>query len=168
VSLAPCRTVELNGISFRVTCPNNSFINVLHVVPSGLAIDNTIIRQEIDGTVNGIEMADLNADGYPELYVYVTSAGSGSYGSLIAYGSNRNKSLSAIYLPSVSENQQLAKGYIGHDEFAVGEGALLHRFPIYREGDSNANPTGGMRQIQYKLTQGEAGWVLSVDRTIEY
>jgi len=162
------QTVELNGISFRVTCPNNSSINILHVAPSGLAIDNTTIRQEIDGTVSGAEMADLNADGYPELYVYVTSAGSGSYGSLIAYGSNRNKSLSAIYFPSVSENQKSAKGYMGHDQFAVGEGALLHRFPIYREGDNNANPTGGMRQIQYKLTQGEAGWILNVDRILEY
>jgi hypothetical protein len=162
------QTVELQGISFRVTCLNNGSINILQVAPSGLAIDNTTIEQEIDGTVSGAEVADLNADGYPELYVYVTSAGSGSYGSLIAYGSNRNKSLSAIYFPSVSENEKLAKGYMGHDEFAVGEGALLHRFPIYREGDNNANPTGGMRQIQYKLTQGEAGWVLSVDRTIEY
>ena len=162
------QTVELQGISFRVTCPNDSSINILHVAPSGLSIDNATIEQEIDGTVSGTEMADLNADGYPELYVYVTSAGSGSYGLLIAYGSNRNKSISAIYLPSVSENKKLAKGYMGHDEFAVGEGALLHRFPIYREGDNNANPTGGMRQIQYKLIQGEAGWVLNVDRTIEY
>ena len=162
------QTVELQGISFRVTCPNDGSINILHVAPSGLSIDNATIEQEIDGTVSGTEMADLNADGYPELYVYVTSAGSGSYGSLIAYGSNRNKSLSAIYFPSVIENEKLAKGYMGHDEFAVGEGALLHRFPIYREGDNNANPTGGMRQIQYKLIQGEAGWVLNVDRTIEY
>ena len=162
------QTVELQGISFRVTCPNNSSINILYVVPSGLAIDNTTIRQEIDGTVSGTEMADLNADGYPELYVYVTSAGSGSYGSLIAYGSNRNKSLSTIYFPSVSENEKLSKGYMGHDEFAVGEGTLLHRFPLYLEGDNNANPTGGMRQIQYKLIQGEAGWVLNVDRTFEY
>ena len=162
------QTVELQGISFRVTCPNDSSINLLHVAPSGLSIDNTTIKQEIDGTVSGTEMADLNADGYPELYVYVTSAGSGSYGALVAYGSNRNKLISAIYLPSVSENKKLAKGYMGHDEFAVGEGALLHRFPIYREGDNNANPTGGMRQIQYKLIQGEGGWVLNVDRTIEY
>ena len=162
------QTVELQGISFRVTCPNDSSINILYVASSGLSIDNATIEQEIDGTVSGAEIADLNADGYPELYVYVTSAGSGSYGSLVAYGSNRNKSISAIYLPSVSENEKLAKGYMGHDKFAVGEGALLHRFPIYREGDNNANPTGGMRQIQYKLIQGVAGWVLNVDRTIEY
>jgi hypothetical protein len=162
------QTVELQGISFRVTCPNDSSNNILHVAPSGLTIDNATIEQEIDGTVSGAEIADLNADGYPELYVYVTSAGSGSYGSLMAYGSNRNKSISAIYLPSISDNEKLAKGYMGHDEFTVGEGVLLRRFPIYRESDNNANPTGGMRQIQYKLIQGEAGWILNVDRTIEY
>jgi hypothetical protein len=57
---------------------------------------------------------------------------------------------------------------MGHDAYAVGEGVLLHRFPIYRDGDTNANPTGGIRQVQYKLVQGEAGWILKVDREIEY
>lgn len=43
-------------------------------------------------------------------YVYVTSAGSGSYGSLIAYASNRNKSLSAVSLPSLEDDPEAAKG----------------------------------------------------------
>ena len=140
----------------------------MHIVPAGLTIDNSTIATDVDGTVVGAEIADINADGSPEIYIYATSAGSGSYGSLIAYAANQNKSLSEIYLPAVNDNDKQAKGYMGHDEFAVGEGALLHRFPIYREGDNNANPTGGMRQIQYKLIQGEAGWVLNVDRTVEY
>jgi hypothetical protein len=56
---------------------------------------------------------------------------------------------------------------MGHDAFSVGEGAFLRRFPIYRDGDTNTNPTGGMRQLQYKLVQGEAGWILRIDREIE-
>jgi hypothetical protein len=162
------QTLGLQGIKFYVTCPNNSSINTVKIVPTGLTIDNATIDQEIDGTVVGAEVADLNADGFPEIYVYVTSAGSGSYGSLVAYASNQNKSLSEIYLPVVSDDQKLAKGYMGHDAFAVGEGALLHRFPIYRDGDSNANPTGGIRELQYKLVQGEAGWILEVKHDIEY
>ena len=118
--------------------------------------------------VTGAEVADLNADGSPEIYVYVTSAGSGSYGSLVAYSVNRRKSLSEIYLPPVTEDKAASKGYMGHDEFAVGEGALLHRFPVYRDTDTNAKPTGGTRQLQYKLVPGEAGWVLKVDRMVEY
>jgi hypothetical protein len=44
----------------------------------------------------------------------------------------------------------------------------VQRFPIYKEGDTNSKPTGGMRQIQYKLKNGEASKVFAVDKIIEY
>jgi Periplasmic lysozyme inhibitor of I-type lysozyme len=162
------QTLELRGIRFRVTSPNVGSINTLRIVPSGLELDNAPIVRTIDGTVMGAEVADLNVDGSPEVYVYVTSAGSGSYGSLVAYSANRRKSLSEIYLAPVTQNKAASKGYMGHDEFAVVELSLVQRFPVYRDGDTNARPTGGMRQIQYKLDPGEAGWFLKVDRVVDY
>jgi len=160
--------LELDGIQFHVTSPNEGSINTLRIVPSGLEIDNSRVVRTIDGTVTGAEVADRNVDGSPELYVYVTSAGSGSYGSLVAYSANRRKSLSEIYVPPLTQNKAASKGYMGHDEFAVVESTLIQRFPVYREGDTNARPTGGMRQLQYKLHPGEAGWVLKVDRVVDY
>ncbi len=162
------RTLELQGIRFRVTSANEGSINTLQIVPSGLAIDNSPIVRTIHGTITGAEVADLNVDGSPEIYVYVTSAGSGSYGSLVAYSANRRKSLSEIYLPPVTQNEGASKGYMGHDEFAVVESVLVQRFPVYRDGDTNARPTGGMRQLQYKLYPCEAGWVLNIDRVVDY
>jgi len=162
------KTFTLQGITFRVTSANDSSINTLEIIPSGLETDNRPISRQIDGTVTSAEVADLNADGSPEIYVYVTSAGSGSYGSLVAYSANRRKSLSEIYLPPVAENKALSKGYMGHDRFAVVESTFVQRFPIYRDDDTNAAPTGGTRQLQYKLVPGEAGWILKLDRVIEY
>jgi hypothetical protein len=157
-----------SGITFHVTSPNSGSINLVTITPSGLEIDNAPIEVEADGTVTGAEVADLNADGSPEIYVYVTSAGSGSYGSLIAYSANNRKSLSQIYLPPVDENPEASPGYMGHDEFAVVESSLVQRFPVYIEGDSNAQPTGGTRQVQYRLEPGEAGWVLRPYEVVEY
>lgn len=162
------RTLALQGISFRVRTANDTSINTLEIVPSGLEIDNSTITQEIDGQVTGAEVADLDANGSPEIYVYVNSAGSGSYGSLVAYAANRRKSLSQIYLPPVTENKPAARGYMGHDEFAVVESTFVQRFPIYGDRDVNAKPSGRMRQLQYKLRPGEAGWVLKLDRMVEY
>ena len=162
------RTLELQGIRFRVSSANAGSLNTLRILPAGLEVDNSPIVRTIAGTVIGAEVADLNVDGSPEIYVYVTSAGSGSYGSLVAYSANRRKSLSEIYLPPVTEFKEAAKGYMGHDEFAVVESVLVQRFPVYRETDTNAKPTGGMRQIQYKLVPGEAGWILRADRVVEY
>jgi len=162
------QTLEMQGISFQVMSANNSSLNNLLIMPTGLEIDNSPILEEIDGTAIGAEIADLNSDGSPEIYVYVSSAGSGSYGSLVAYSANRRKSLSPIYLPPIMENQTTKKGYMGHDEFAVVETTLVRRFPVYRQTDTNRNPTGGMRQIQYKLIPGEAGWILKVDKVVNY
>jgi hypothetical protein len=160
------RTLELQGVTFRVTCPNASSTNQLTIVPSGLTGDNGPITQDVDGKVTGAEVADLNSDGSPEIYVYVQSAGSGSYGSLVAYSANQKRSLSMIHLPPVAENPKVSKGYMGHDAFAVVENRLVQRFPVYRTGDTNASPTGGTRQLHYKLVPGEAGWALRLD-TVE-
>ena len=150
----------LQGVTFQAESPNEGSINLVTMraeTPEGKLGP---IEVEADGTITNVEVEDLNADGYPEIYVYVNSAGSGSYGSLIAYASNRNRSLSEIYLPSLEDDPDASKGYMGHDTFAVGEGALLRRFPVYREGDTNAEPSGGTRQVQYRLDAGEAGWRL--------
>lgn len=160
--------LELDGIQFHVTSTNESSINTLRIVPSGLEIDNSPIVRTIDGTVTDAQVADLNSDGSPEIYVYVTSAGSGSYGSLVAYSANRRKSLSEIYLPPITQNVRASKGYMGHDEFGVSDAALVRRFPVYRETDINAQPTGGRRRIEYKLVAGEAGWILKLDKIGEY
>lgn len=162
------KTHTLQGISFTVTCPNNSSINKLTITPKGLVGDNKPITVEADGSITGSEVADLNGDGSPEIYVYVNSAGSGSYTTLIAYGANNKKSLSQIYLPELSDDKTNSKGYLGHDEFRVVENSLVRRFPTYKDGDSNAKPTGVTRQLQYKLKAGEAGWVLRLDKTTEY
>ena len=161
-------TLALQGITFQVTSANSSSLNRLSIRPSGLKVDNTLIDREIDGTVTGAEVADLNVDGSPELYVYVNSAGSGSYGSLVAYAANKLKSLSEIYLPPLTDDKEASRGYMGHDEFRVVENVLARRFPVYRNQDSNAQPTGGSRQVQYKLVPGEAGWILRPDKTIDY
>lgn len=162
------KTHTLQGISFTITCPNNSSLNNLTITPKGLAGDNKPITVEADGSVTGSEVADLNGDGSPEIYVYVNSAGSGSYASLVAYGANNKKSLSPIYLPELSDDMVNSKGYLGHDEFRVVESSLVRRFPTYKDGDSNAKPTGKTRQLQYKLKAGEAGWVLRLDKAVEY
>lgn len=162
------QTLGLLGVTFHVTCPNEGSLNTVRIVPSGLEKDNAPLEKEVDGLVTGAEVADLDVDGSPELYVYVQSAGSGSYGSLLAYAANRKKSLSEIFLPPVAEDPKLSKGYMGHDAMAAVESTFLQRFPLYGEGDTNAKPTGKTRQLQYKLVGGEAGWKLKLDKVVEY
>jgi len=162
------QTLEFAGIRFQVQCANEGSINQLIITPQGLEYDNRPMRREVNGSVTGAEAGDLNGDGSPEIYVYVSSAGSGSYGSLIAYSANGKKSLTEINLPDLYADPKNSEGYMGHDVFAVAENVLQRRFPIYKPGDTNAEPSGGKRQIDYKLYPGEAVWQLKIDRVTEY
>ncbi len=154
-------------IRFALQASAGGSINQLRIQPSGLARDNSEISAELDGTAYRAEMADLDNNGWPEIYVYVSSAGSGSYGSVVAYAVNNGKSMTPIYLPPLEQSPELIEGYMGHDEFAVADNRLLRSFPIYRKDDSNAAPTGGTRQLHYRLEPGEAGWVLRLDRAVD-
>lgn len=122
----------------------------------------------IDGTVSGVDVGDLNRDGYPEILVYITSVGSGSYGSVVGYSSNRGVSMSEIFVPLATQSPKYNKGYMGHDQFSIIEDTFVQRFPVYKPGDSNVTPSGPMRQIQYKMVDGEAARKLVVSKVIEY
>ena len=126
------------------------------------------------GGVDKIEkvyLADLDGNGFEEIYVITRSAGSGSYSNIYGIASNNDKSATAIYVQPISEKQtekgELFEGFMGHNQFRLKDNKLVNSFPIYLEGDTNLNPTGGQREIQYQLLPGEAGWILQAAKTIE-
>jgi hypothetical protein len=156
------KTLTLHGITFRVSCPNRGSLNELRIEPEGLTADNSPAVQEVAATVTEAEIADLDGDGSPEIYVYLQSTGSGSYGSLVAFSANELASLSGIDLPDLAEDKAASAGYQGHDHFAIAGNRLSRRFPVYLDGDANASPTGGTREVLYRLEAAPAGWALRI------
>ncbi len=162
------QTLSLQGISFHVQSPNAGVPNRISITPEGLSVDNSAIARPVEGLVVGAEVADLNADGSPEVYVFVRGADEQARASLVAYAANRKRSLSDVYLPPVDETPGNAQGYQGHDELRTAGDALVRRFPLYKSGDAADAPGGGTRELRYKLRAGEAGWRLVLDRVVAY
>jgi hypothetical protein len=154
---------ELQDITFQVFSPNSRSGNTLTVTPAGLEEDNRPIEMDVSGIITRIEVADINVDGSPELYVYGFD---GKSQTLFAWSANNKKSLSQITLPDLDAAQ--SKGYRGGDEYAVVEGILGRRFPIYPDDQPESKPSAKTRQLQYKLHAGEAGWLLKVDKVVEF
>jgi len=150
--------LELQGIRFEVKSRDQGARQQLTITTTGAQRPISVIQQLVDGSVVGAEVADLNADGQPEIYVFVQESGSGSPGTLVGYALNNRRSLTPITLPALT--RALAQGYRGHDSFAVVESCLARRFPLDRSGDHSAGSTVVYRQICYKLRAGEAGWIL--------
>lgn len=111
-------------------------------------------------------LADLDQNGFQEIYLITVSAGSGSYGKVIAYGSNRDISISPIYVyPAGEEDRRIGDlflGYRGHDQFVLEDSGLIRSFPVYADEDPNARPSQGQRKIRYELVKGEASWQLRI------
>jgi hypothetical protein len=115
--------------------------------------------------ISDVFVADLDGNGFDEIYIITTSAGSGSYGTVLGFASNKDESLSMIHFPEIREGDENFEGYMGHDTFKIEGQKLVRIFPIYNKGDTNENPTGGSRKLVYGLYPGEAMWQLEVERS---
>lgn len=111
-------------------------------------------------------LADLDGDGFEELYIFTRAAGSGSYLNILGVASNKDKSFTQINVQKIEEADMKAgknfEGYMGHDKITAEKDALVLEFPVYKEKDAKDKPTGGKRKVFYKLSSGEAAFQLKV------
>lgn len=117
----------MRGIKFKVESPNSETNNKVTVTPSGLSGSNEPVTSAVDGDVYEAEIADLNIDQSPEVYIYVRERGGKKRASLIGYSANSKKSLSEISVPAIDPTSKDAAGLNGEDEFAVVENTLVRR-----------------------------------------
>lgn len=166
-SKAFSKTLELHGVKFVVESQITATGNTVKVTPSGLEI-NDVQTKSVNGEVYGAEIADLNIDQSPEVYIYSRESGPNGKATLTAFAANKKKSLSEISLaPDDSKSKEMV-GFNGGDEFAVVESSLVRRFSIFEGSGADAKKSAKMRQIQYKLKPGEASWQLVVDKVSEF
>lgn len=140
--------------------------SVMDITVSTLGYGDNDQTWELEGTdpLTDSFVADLDSNGFDELYLITTSAGSGSYATIYGYASNNDKSVTTIYVPEISENDRSTggsfAGYMGHDSIFMDHSRLFRKYPVYLEGDENCCPTGGFQQLEYELVPGEASWIL--------
>jgi hypothetical protein len=115
--------------------------------------------------ISKVLVGDLDANGFDEIYIITTAAGSGSYGKVYGVSSNSDKSVSMISIPEVTEEDMKKggkfEGYEGHDEFEIVENSLARRFPIKGDGVK-------MRAINYKLKAGENSYLLYIKNSTAF
>ena len=144
------------NVAFFVSCDNASSWNELVIRPAGFAIDQTVVRQQVAGVVTKAQAGDLDGNGLPEVYINVFSTDANAYGTIVAYSVNIGEPMTPIQIDDLSANRSHRSGYRGRDQFSVVGESLVRRFPIYRQTDSDNQPTGGIRELWYQLYPGES------------
>jgi hypothetical protein len=151
-------TLKIGRVGYRVECRNkNVDVNELSVRPVGFDGSAREVAFPLRGRLLKAEIDDLNSDGYPDLVLYIYTDSAAVFGTVYAFLSEANKSITGCVLPDPMMNGKINSGYKGHDQFILMEGNLLQKFPIYKPGDDKDNPTGGMRVVLYQLAKTDNG-----------
>jgi hypothetical protein len=146
----------------------NGSLNDIRIIPLDFEhTKDTFLIPDAD-PLSKIWLRDLDQNGFEEIYLITTAAGSGSYESVYGYASNRDSSMTPIYLPEIQKNDLEPDGnyagYMGHDSIYIENNRLYRKYPLFKEGDENCCPSGGDKILSYELKPGEAGWLLELDR----
>jgi len=145
--------------------PSASISDITIVTDGFTEVNDTLYLEESD-PISKISITDLNKDGFDEVFIITQSTGSGSYATIYGFSSNKDKSVSKIIIPEISQSDlaegSVFYGYQGHDSIYVSKKKLYRKFPVYKEGDENCCPSGGHQTIQYVLKPGENYWRLQV------
>lgn len=149
-------------LSFAVSSPQLAEKNTILVIPTGFTASNDSMQLDVEGQVVKVEAGDISGDNSPELLIVTKDAG--NHGHAYMFSGNKNKSVSQVNIEDVAATKGALDGYQGEDEFALVETVMARRFPIYEAGTK----TGKMRQIQFKLKNGEAMKQLKVDKVTTF
>lgn len=156
---------------WEVKTNTGKLITITETHPKGASLSDLKIHFQAD-TANVIRfvdvdpitatvIGDLDKNGFDEIYIISTSVGTGTYGNILGVSSNRDKSLSVMFVPEMNEDDKkpgkLFDGYEGHDEYAIENGVLIRRFPY--KGDKN-----NMKSVPYQVMLGEGGLILAPKR----
>lgn len=154
------KSLRFNVYTFTVTAADTGRVRDVQVKAYRGELLLTNFRVRVEGTVTGAEVGDLDNNRFPELYVYSTTNGSGSFGRV--YGWQFLPERKADITPA-NWRDRLPDGYMGHDSVWVERDILCRKFPVYQPGDANAEPSGGYQMMRYKLRPSGTGFSLAAE-----
>lgn len=150
-------TLKIGNAGYLVICKNKSATeNQLTISPIGFQGGAERVSFMVKGRVAQAEIDDLNGDGFPDLVLYIYMDSNAMFGTVIAFLSEANKSITPCALPDTRMDGKVSSGYRGHDQFGIMASYLQQKFPLYKPGDTD-KPTGGTRVILYQLVRDKDG-----------
>lgn len=151
-----------SGKSFTIFQePESKYLYDVRVVGNGfLEKTDTILFDEIEH-VDTVIIADLDSDGFEELYIFTRGFLPGEYDHVFGIMSAEDKSYCEIIFPSIKPEDitpgSLFEGYNGKDVYKIKKNVLERTFLVHKPGDTYENPELGFRIIYYTIEKTDSG-----------
>lgn len=155
------QTLRYNIYTFVVSAPDSGAGRELAVKAYRGQLLLTNFRIGVEGNVVGAEVADLDKNRFPELYVYSRSRGSGSYGRVSGWQFLPERKADVVL---VNWRLPATSGYMGHDSLWIERDILCRKYPVFSTDSGNAEPTGTSRMVRYRLRSVGPGFALVAER----
>jgi hypothetical protein len=142
--------------------PESDYLVDVHVFGKGFSgSSDTIFFEEIEN-IDTVIIADINNDGYEELYIFTRGFFPGAYDHVFGITSDEDKSYKEINFSDVKPSDVIAggvfDGYQGQDVYTLENNLIKRTFPVYNAGDFYNSPSRGYRTLYYTLEKTDSGY----------
>lgn len=152
-------TLNQNGISFTISSPNVPERNTMVIFSTGMETLNDTFQIEVEGMIHAAQLADINGDSYPEVYVFSKEKDNDQKGEVYIFTSYRNRSYGQAFFKEVPRANALAPSTTTTDRFKLEGGKLVREVGMTVEGNA-AQAAPATSNIIYELRPGEASYQL--------
>lgn len=140
------KTLHFNVYSFNVSAADSASVRQLTIKAYRGKLLLTNFKVQLDGAVTNAEVADLDKNGFPELYVY--SMNTRSLGRVHAWQflADRKASITPVNWPLATD-----KSYMGQDSLWIDRASLCRKYPAYQIVNGGKVATGKTHWVRYRL-----------------
>jgi len=145
-----------NGNQF-IIIESKPSISVSNYMIAGKGFKNSAdtLKFPLKNPMSAALLADLDKNGFEELYIITKSAGSQTFVDMFAIASNPDSSFNEIKIEQINAedvNDKNGKfhGYMGFDSIYISDNRIIREFPVFQSSDLSEE-TREMRRIFYQL-----------------
>jgi hypothetical protein len=152
-----------NGKSFTILkSPESDYLVDVRVFGKGFSDSgDTIFFEEIE-IIDTVVIADINNDGFEEMYIFTRGFSPGAYDHVFGVTSDEDKSYKEIKFydlkPSDVTEGAVFNGYQGQDVYTPENNSIKRTFPVYNAGDFYNYPSRGYKTLYYTLEKTNSGF----------
>jgi hypothetical protein len=151
--------LKQGNVSFTISSPNVPERNTMVIFSEGLELRNDTFQLEVQGIVNDAQLADVNGDTFPEVYVFTQQKDNDQLGEVYVFTSYRNRSFGQAFFKEVPRANSLSTATNTTDRFKLEGGKLVREIGTATEGNA-VQAESATTTITYELRPGEASFQL--------
>lgn len=140
------KTLRFNVYTFSVSAGDSASVRQMTIKAYRGKLLLTNFKVQLNGSVTNAEVADLDRNGFPELYVYSTNENSLGRVHAWQFLAERKAAITPVNWPLATD-----KAYMGQDSLWIDRASLCRKYPAYQVLKGKKVATGDTHWVRYRL-----------------